>query len=185
LKKPFAPIVALILAAIMYHFMSTHRQKVDRITDQTEIETPREPPTPAPNDPAIQEASQPTVTPAAPAKPTPPKESIGQLAPTLEKINEEVEKNPHTSPESLSNYSLQLNSRVRELQNENEAQNFLIELEECVRPKARQIPTSAQALCLSNAEKVKGHYPNLSDQYQRLIQMADPEAKRLADKLRF
>lgn len=108
-------------------------------------------------------------------------EKISTFAPTISTLREEVEKDPHRTPDSFHAFAAEMGRRMEAVQRTPEkAPQFFSELSECVKnPELASTPT-VQALCLTNARRLGKKFPNLKAEAEKLNAAATPEARRLA-----
>lgn len=110
-----------------------------------------------------------------------PEKSVVALAPTLENVRQEVEKNPHAPAESLLRFAGDLAPKMEEAQKSDAAaEKFFFELQECVASPELRENMTARALCLMNIRRLGQKVPALKIRADTEIDKADPELLRLA-----
>ncbi len=120
-----------------------------------------------------------SVSPRAPDNAAKP---VTALAPTLEKMRDEVTKNPHVPPPSLVAFSVALAPRLDEaLKWPGKAEEFYGELRDCVEGPSQRGAKSIQALCLINLRRLGDKIPALRERARATWERADPELRRLAE----
>jgi len=108
-------------------------------------------------------------------------EKISALAPTRAVLREEVEKDPHRTPESFHAFAAEIGHRMEALKRSPEkAPQFFSELSECVKSSELSSTPTVQALCLTNARRLGKMFPGLKADAEKLNAAAKPEVRRLA-----
>ncbi len=109
--------------------------------------------------------------------------SLAAQVPPLSTMRKEVAANPHVTPTSVIEFSLELNARMETgLQSEAQALALLSELKQCVGSQP-DIATSIQSLCLLNARRLAERYSGLRAQYTQLEASAEPQVVDLAGRI--
>lgn len=97
--------------------------------------------------------------------------------PTSEEIRDEVENNPHRTPNVLIQFARSVAPRMKEAKNDAiKATELFNELESCVTFPGT---ASMQAYCLSNAKTLSQSHPMLSSRYSALENQASQDVKDL------
>ena len=139
------------------------------------------------------DASAPVAAPvspeASPSSPAPfakvtavPEKSVVDLAPTLEQVRADAEKNPHVTPSAVIGFSADLAPRLESAtKSPAAAERFLDELKECLEGKKLSGMKTLQALCLVNLRRLADKVPAVRERAQGVAKRADPEVRRLAE----
>lgn len=106
---------------------------------------------------------------------------VSALAPTAEKIREEVEKNPHVPADSLISFAADLAPKMEAAMKSPEAaEKFFVELEDCLGSSRLRGSATVRALCLVNIRRLGQKVPSLKARADAAFEKADPELQRLA-----
>lgn len=109
--------------------------------------------------------------------------SVRSWAPDLETVREEVSQNPHSTPQSLVRFAEKLGPLMeRALQEVTFAEKLAEEFQLCAWDES--IPTSARALCLSDAENLANVHLSLREKTNEIRRGASQEVIRLVDSSR-
>ncbi len=101
-----------------------------------------------------------------------------ELMPSREALRAAVTANPHSPPEIMIRFTLELYAKQQEaMKSQSNAESFFRELEGCVAD--RNGTEQAQALCLINAKRVQEKYSSLRRDFERMQSQANPGALRL------
>jgi predicted phage tail protein len=96
-------------------------------------------------------------------------------------VKKEVERDPHSTPKSLSNFAKIMGQLMeRSIQNEEDASMLIGELKRCALDES--IALSARALCVTNAERVAENHSQLKSQMTELRADISPEVNELLQK---
>lgn len=170
------PVVILVLVAVMFGMrelrsrsgLSTLR-KNNNIPSVNIVEKVAEPVT------APAAAQELTATPTSDATeattepPSPPQAPLTNVAPKLETLRREVERNPHQAPVALVHFAGMMGRRLAEAEkSETAAEKFMTELETCVHDGAQA--QSVRSLCLANAKRIGSKFASLIDRATALAQ---------------
>lgn len=163
----------LLLTTILYSFApatESIKQTLTRVD-----ETPTEAATREEVTPKRQSIHSDTPTIISDQTREPPPQPVTQSAsetqlhpPTLEKINDEVSKDPHTRPHSLLEFASDLAPKMRKAyESEELASTFFRELRECALNSTN--PETIRQICLSNAKLLFEKYPSFESEWPELI----------------
>ncbi len=116
---------------------------------------------------------------AASSMPATPR-SVVELRPATTTLRKEVAKDPHTTPQALTAFSIELGNRLDAVKTKNDANGFMDELQACLEQKDANgsLPAaSVQTICLLDAKHLSEKFPALSSRLESLRAKADPRAQ--------
>jgi hypothetical protein len=194
-------LVAVVIAAMLWIFQSPKRAAKPPSSNETVV-MPEGSPTPIENQNDGSGSAQapvdipPDAIPDATsdsrvAAPTPPrattrqKPTVIQSLPKVDRVREEVKRDPHSPPPSGVTFALGLATRMEEAQKSKEsAEAFFSELETCGtnRDASAGVP-SMKALCIQSARDLTKIYPEFQSRYDEMKKKADPRAASIADQV--